>query len=129
MRISFYKNNVNKLWLIAHKFKFDRLATEENCMAYTHKFRINNMLDGEFTYFDGQNDFIVNVNDRRVYYSINGFPCRFAPFYYDANNDHDLILQEVWRKINKEAEKLGLKKIVDREDYKKKNKKQFTLYK
>ena len=103
----FLKKNITKQWIISNKFHYNRLFSSEDEEVYTYRFPVYKyenftILECELRITLGEDDIIIVVYD---YGTIN----KYAPFYYTEYGNYDLMLKEIWMKIDKVIRTLGIK--------------------
>lgn len=107
-KIKFFKRNMTKEWLSQNGFHYNRLFSNNDMDVYTYRFPVYKyerftILECELKVILGEDNVYVNVFD---YNTLN----RYAPFYYMEFGNYTLMLKEIWQKIDKELNKLGVKK-------------------
>ena len=105
-KIIYIKKNITKEWLISNGFHYNRLFSDSDTNVYTYRFPVYKyerfaILECELKVILGENNVYINVYN---YNTIN----IYAPFYYAEYGNYDVVLKEIWRKINKELKRLGI---------------------
>ena len=103
----FLKKNMTKQWILSNGFHYNRIFSNEEYEVYTYRFPVLKyerfvVLECELRVMLGEDNVIIDVYD---YNTIN----RYAPFYYQEYGNYNKMLEEIWDKINKVTNKLGIK--------------------
>ena len=102
----FTKRNMTKQWILSNGFHYNRIFSDEESEVYTYRFPVLKyegftVLECELRVIPGESNVVIDVYD---YNTIN----RYAPFYYQEYGNYDKMLEEIWKKISKVLEKLGI---------------------
>ena len=106
----YIKRNMTKDWLVSNGFHYNRIFSNNDADVYTYRFPVYKyerfiILECEMKVILGEDNVYINVFD---YNTLN----RYAPFYYMEYGNYTSMLKEIWQKIDKELNKLGIKKIT-----------------
>ena len=98
---------MTKQWILSNGFHYNRIFSNEEYEVYTYRFPVLKyerfvVLECELRVMLGEDNVIIDVYD---YNTIN----RYAPFYYQEYGNYNKMLEEIWDKINKVTNKLGIK--------------------
>lgn len=110
-RAKYIKRNITKDWLLFNGFHhYNRLFSDAETEVYTYRFPVCKyekftILECELKVIIGEDNIHINVYD---YNTLN----RYAPFYYSEYRNYTVMLKEIWQKIDKELNKLGIKKVT-----------------
>ena len=103
------KENVTEKWLLDNHFRYNRIYSDGDSIAYTYRFPVYKYgccvtLDGEIVIFlDGEVKLnVYDVNTRNKY----------APFYYNEYGDFSAILNVINNNFEKQLKKFDIK-IMD----------------
>lgn len=108
----YIKKNITKDWLLLNGFHYNRLlSNSDNTNIFTYRFSVYKfekfiILECELKVILGEDNVHINVYD---YKTIN----KYAPFYYMEYGNYTVMLKEIWQKIDKELNRLGIKRERD----------------
>lgn len=109
MKLEYNKNDMTKEWLIENGFKYCKAFSDYNTDTYIKRFPVYKynkktvVLEGELRVILGDDRIILNV-----FNADNGIE-KYAPFYYSEYGNHKEVLKIIWKKFEKELNKLDIK--------------------
>lgn len=109
--MTYYIKNPNKNLLLNRGFRYSPSLSGEDETILTYKFpayRYNAAISLE-------GEFVVCIETGKVTINCYDFGTRskYASFYYDFGNQHEPLLENVWKGIHREMEKFNIEERKD----------------
>lgn len=114
IRRNYIKKGITKEWLLFNGFRYNRLFNIIDTEVYTYRFPVYKyesftILECELKVILGEDNIYINVYG---YKTIN----KYSPFYSD-HGEYNIILKEIWIKIEKQLKKMNITKVSNMEEH------------